>query len=115
MFFKNVNFFNSDLGAKFQYDNHPRRDFINLYAGNVQEVNYYDPYWNTKIINFYRDLYLYSAKSITEMLLWLVEDIFNDKFVYSGGKYYRLDPFHYPYFGVEYRYDPLPGTNLTKN
>jgi len=104
-----------ELGAKFNYDTHPRRDFINLYAGGIKEVNYWDPLWNTKIIKFYKDLYVYSAKSISEMILWLIEDIFDDKFVYSGGKYYLLDPFHYPFLGVEYRYDPLPGTNSTNS
>ena len=96
-------------GAKLNYSEPMKHDFMALLTSPPQEVDYNDPVWHEKITAFYKALHVNLHDSWVEWLLFLEDLVLGDKFLHANGRYYWMSPMHKPYFKREYAPAPLPG------
>merc|ERR1711916_350056 len=96
-------------GAKLNYSEPMKHDFMALLTSPPQEVDYNDPVWHEKITAFYKALHVNLHDSWVEWLLFLEDLVLGDKFLHANGRYYWMSPMHKPYFKRDYAPAPLPG------
>lgn len=97
-------------GARLNYSQPMLHDYIVLLSKRRPvEVDYTDPVWRAQIDTYYESLHLHLHAPWEEWLLFLEDLLLGNKFLYSGGKYWLLEPMRYPYLVKHYAAQPLPG------
>lgn len=99
-----------DVGAKLNYSQVYKHDYINLYSDKPQKVDYNDPLTRWKVNKFFSSWHLHFNDTAAEILEFLETILIGDKYIYAYGDYWLLPKMHHPYVGNVYTYQPLPGT-----
>jgi hypothetical protein len=96
-------------GAKLDYSEPMKHDFIATISAPPREVDYNDAFWRPQIDKFYKALRHSLHVSVEEWLLLLEDLVLGSKFVHANQKYYVIDPVYSPYFVRKYLPFNLPG------
>lgn len=91
------------LGAQLVSSLH--RDYIVLYARNLEEINQEDPSERTALLEYYSDFQVI-GKKFREIVHMLEHFLVHDKFIYANGKYYKMN-MRWPFFGFHYAETPI--------
>jgi len=101
------------MGAQFNYSQFPYRDTTTMYATSpptkVTSLYYSDPRVRNEIIEFYEILEVQlSGISWTSFILTILEAFEGKFYFYYQTDYYQVS-LQYPFFGLDWFWDPLPG------